>query len=339
MRLAIAITCALAVTALLGSAAASAAVPCASVIVNGGVDSGGPADPSIQVPPGWQTTGQFDALQYGGSDAPPPPTATSGPNYMWGGQAALSTGTQTINLSGAAPEIAGGMVSAQLDGDLGGFQDQEDNAAVDLVWLDAQGLQLGTLRLNPVTAAERGNRSLFVRRSATGGVPAATASVRITVTMTRLGGSDNDGYADNISLLLSPRPSCPPPVTNPPKSVTQPSGSCGNAPGQQVCIGAPSDILKFGCVRIGALVHRFGVKLKKRQGGLLVNRRSRVRTVRFSLDRRASGSDSKRPYFAAVDGSVLRAGTHTLAASVHLVVPKTHQKVTKRLRFRFKTCA
>ena len=63
-------------------------------------------------------------------------------------------------------------------------------------------------------------------------------------------------------------------------------------------------------------MHRFGIKLKKLSGGLLVNRRARVQIVYFSLDGRRSGSDRKRPYYALVAGRVLTAGRHVLRADV-----------------------
>jgi hypothetical protein len=139
----------------------------------------------------------------------------------------------------------------------------------------------------------------------------------------------------------------PPTGTGQPSSVTQPRGSCApRAP--NICISAPGDITRFGCVRIGAFVHRFGVKLKKNSAGLLVNRVSRVSIVYFGLDRAANGADRKRPYFALVSGRGLRAGTHVLNADVRLKIPNYQVRrfpnrfrqltYRKKLKFRFKTC-
>jgi hypothetical protein len=86
-------------------------------------------------------------------------------------------------------------------------------------------------------------------------------------------------------------------------------------------------------------VHRFRVKLKKRRGGLLVNRASRVRIVLFSLDRGANGVDRKRPYYALVTGQGLRPGRHVLRADVRLRVPRTGKRFRKNLSFPFTTCA
>ena len=138
-----------------------------------------------------------------------------------------------------------------------------------------------------------------------------------------------------------------PPTTRPPTSVTQPPGSCApRAP--NICISAPGDINRYGCVRIGNFVHRFGVKLKKNRAGLLINRVSRVTIVYFSLDRGANGADRKRPYYALVPGRGLRAGTHTLSADVRLKIPTYQLRrfpnrfrtvfFRKKLKFPFKTC-
>ncbi len=139
----------------------------------------------------------------------------------------------------------------------------------------------------------------------------------------------------------------PPTTTRPPTSVTQPPGSCApSAP--NICIDAPSDITRFGCVRIGSFIHRFGVKLKKNRAGLLINRVSRVTIVYFALDRGANGADRKRPYFALVDGRTLTTGRHVLKADVRLKIPDYQVRrypnrfrtlfYRKKLKFNFKTC-
>ena len=151
---------------------------------------------------------------------------------------------------------------------------------------------------------------------------------------------------------FSPRGVAGPPTAGPPNgtqpaSVTQPPGSC--APQQpNICISAPGDITRFGCVRIGSFVHRFGVKMKQNRAGLLVNRVSRVTIVFFGLDRAPNGADRKRPYYALVDGRTLRTGTHFLRADVRLKIPNYQirrfpgrfRKVffRKSLKFKFKTC-
>jgi hypothetical protein len=138
-----------------------------------------------------------------------------------------------------------------------------------------------------------------------------------------------------------------PPSTGQPSSVTQPPGSCARQV-PNICITAPSDITRFGCVRIGNFVHRFGVAMKTNKAGLLVNRVSRVTIVFFGLDRRANGADRKRPYYALVTGRGLRAGLHQLNGDVRLKIPAYQVRrhpgrfrklnFRKSLKFKFKTC-
>ena len=127
-------------------------------------------------------------------------------------------------------------------------------------------------------------------------------------------------------------------VAGPPPASTPAPERCGRTRGPNVCLEGPEDLRRLGCVRRGDFVHRFRVKLKVRRGGLLVNRRSRVRIVYFSLDRRAGGTDRKRPYYAEVDGRALRPGRHVLRADVRLRVPRSGQRFRKRLAFPFPTC-
>ena len=151
--------------------------------------------------------------------------------------------------------------------------------------------------------------------------------------------------------VAGPPPATPSPAPGrpgrPPTSVTQPPGSCARrAP--NVCIDAPSDIKRFGCVRIGNFVHRFGIKRKKTQAGRLINRVSRVTIVHFALDRGRNRADRKRPYYALVKGRRLRAGNHRLSADVRLKIPRYQVRrhpgrlkklsYRRRLRFPFKTC-
>ncbi len=149
--------------------------------------------------------------------------------------------------------------------------------------------------------------------------------------------------ANSRIVKLGEKPAAPPP-----KSVTQPPGSCTAAP-PNVCFSGPSDLQQFGCLRIGNFKHRFGVALKKTRAGLIVNRVSRVKLVKFSLDGGTAGSDNRRPYVIFVSGLVLKPGSHVLRATVSMQVPKSlvkrypkrfrKTKFTRKLRFPFKTCA
>jgi hypothetical protein len=200
---------------LAGTAApASAALPAGNLLQNAGAEAGpGAATAADTVaPPSWSTTPNFTAVQY---SAPGSPDATvvaqigGGLNYFAGGQnTAVSTATQLVDVSVAAPEIDAGGAQATLSGYLGGFADQEDSATVDALFIDARGGQLGKLTIGPVTTAQRGGQTTLLPRATQGVVPAATRSVRVVMTSTRQSGSYDDGYLDNVGLALS-RPSPP----------------------------------------------------------------------------------------------------------------------------------
>lgn len=111
------------------------------------------------------------------------------------------------------------------------------------------------------------------------------------------------------------------------------------APRGGVCVDGPPDLTTIGCLRRGTFRHRFRVALKRRSRDRLVNRRSRVRLVRFTLDGRPNGFDRRRPFLTTVNGATLTPGEHVLGATVHLRVPNTNRRFVRRLVYRFNGCA
>jgi hypothetical protein len=205
----------LAAGALAAAPAADAALPAGNLVLNPGAEDGpGASDGSTVIPPpSWTTTGTLTALQYGadGGSNPFPSFAVrdaigGGANFISGGTGGGSTGTQTYDVSGAAPEIDARGVVANLSGYLGGFEAQPDNAEVDAAFLDGSGTILGSVSIGPVTEADRAGQpeqTTLLPRSASASVPAGTRAIRLTLTTRRLAGSRNDGYADNLSLTLA----------------------------------------------------------------------------------------------------------------------------------------
>jgi len=53
---------------------------------------------------------------------------------------------------------------------------------------------------------DRGGLTSFLFRAATNPVPSGTRQIKLLLTMTRQSGSYNDGYADNLSLVLRGSP-------------------------------------------------------------------------------------------------------------------------------------
>ncbi len=202
----------LAVIALLAAAPGQAAVPSTNLVVNPGAEAGpGAADSSQQLPlPGWTVESTFTAVQYG---APAFLTAADstalggGVNFFAGGPGgALSAATQVVDLSGAAAEIDAGQVTATLSALLGGFATQTDNATVSATFLNAGGAPGGAIRLPTVNPGDRNSVTALVARSSSAPVPAGTRRISVRIDAIRNEGSYNDGYIDNVSLVLGGPP-------------------------------------------------------------------------------------------------------------------------------------
>jgi hypothetical protein len=179
-----------------------------NLVVNGDAesDTGAPSNSQIVKPTGWTTTGEFTAVQYGASGGFPdknsPGPSERGKNFFGGGNVAKSTATQAIDLSSGAQAIDSGGVTYTLAGWLGGYGSQDDNAQMTVTFLNAAGSALSAGRIGPVTAVNRHNTTGLFERSATGSVPAHARTARVVITATRLEGTYNDGYSDDLSLVL-----------------------------------------------------------------------------------------------------------------------------------------
>jgi hypothetical protein len=194
--------------ALVAAAPAGAAVPSGNLVVNPGAEAApGAADASSQLPlPGWTVESTFTAVQYG---TPSFLTAADGAalgggvNFFAGGPGgATAAATQVIDVSAAAPEIDGAKVAATLSALLGGYATQTDHATVTATFLSAAGAPIGSVGLPTVTATDRNGVTALAARSASAAVPAGTRLVSVRIDATRDAGSYNDGYIDNVSLVL-----------------------------------------------------------------------------------------------------------------------------------------
>jgi hypothetical protein len=85
---------------------------------------------------------------------------------------------------------------------LGGYATQTDRATVTATFISATAAALGTISLQPVTAADRGSVTNLIPRSASGPVPAGTRGIAVRIDAVRDAGAYNDGYIDNVSLTL-----------------------------------------------------------------------------------------------------------------------------------------
>lgn len=188
-----------------------------NLIVNGNADAG-PGSPSSEggvVPvPGWATSSSFTAVEYeleaGVPDSFPTPDdsipAEHGSNLFVGGPSNdYSDATQIIAMAAAAKLVDSGLVTYSLSGWLGGFTGQEDNAVLSVSFRRANGQEVGSAVIGPVTASDRGRATGMLPRAAFGSVPPGTrqALVRIAMTKEPSVGTYNDGYADNLALRLT----------------------------------------------------------------------------------------------------------------------------------------
>src|SRR3954453_7787998 len=186
-----------AVAALVLAAPAVAAIPRGNLLQNAGVEDQSMAH--------WR--GTVLPLNYGFEDYP---SRAIGDQYT-GGCYFFSTGAHVVSNASSSQsvdlrkvtEIADGNVVATLSGYLGGFAAQDDNARVQVDFLDHDGGDVGTpVVIGPVTASDRGGKTNLLRRLASGTVPMQATAARVTIVLTNFSGGATDGYADNLSLSL-----------------------------------------------------------------------------------------------------------------------------------------
>jgi hypothetical protein len=175
-----------------------------NLLQNAGAEAGAGVTNStaVAVPPGWKPAGPFTAVAYG---SPGFPVSGPGKNFFAGGPgASRSSGTQVVDVSPYAAAIDASGIQATLSGFLGGFETQEDSATVEATFLDQSGAPLSSeeLRIGPVTMAQRDRQTKLLRRTATAAVPPQTRKVEVVITAERASGFYNDGYADDVSLIL-----------------------------------------------------------------------------------------------------------------------------------------
>jgi hypothetical protein len=183
-----------------GAPAASAAASFgANLIVNGDAETNTVSDFTSSV--GFQTL----SYAFGGGFpvAGDPGVSEGGSYFFYAGETAVTTASQSIDVSALATAIDAGTSGYTLSALLGGFLTQDDDASLSLTFLSAGNLALGGAAIGPVTAADRNNLTALLDRSTNGLVPIGTRAIDVLLTQTRFQGSSNDGYADNLSLVLT----------------------------------------------------------------------------------------------------------------------------------------
>lgn len=149
-------------------------------------------------------------MQYGvsggfptiGTDIIPAP---HGYNFFAGGVAAASQAMQMITVTAGSGVIDAGSVKYDLSGDFGGYATDNDAAQLSIYFLDSSYLPLGSsVNIGNFHAAYRNNKTGLFSASAKGSVPVGTRYIQASLNMTRTNGTYNDGYVDNLSLVLHP---------------------------------------------------------------------------------------------------------------------------------------
>lgn len=190
----------LTLAAALAAGGAHAANLGENLIVNGDAEAG---------TTGWTAfagTPLFGAVEYSSNWVQPsqPGPVDRGLNLFVGDSGnAFAAGFQSVDVSNLAGQINAGAVQYSLSGWLGGWLAQTDNALLYVQFQNASAVDLGTATLGPVTPLDRGNATGLFQRSTEGALPVGTTNVVFSLSMERLGGGDNDGYADNLGFSLT----------------------------------------------------------------------------------------------------------------------------------------
>jgi len=177
-----------------------------NLVINPNAEGGRGGDASVSVPiPFWTTTGTT-VIRYGTGSFPSltsPGSPDRRTNFFAGGAVATGKLKQRVNVSNLSADIDAAALWYSLKGWLGGYSSQNDNAKVTATFLSSSNTSLGTATIGPVMAVDRSNVTGMVQRSKTGVVPPSTRSILMVVTITRLAGTNCDGYADDLSLVLT----------------------------------------------------------------------------------------------------------------------------------------
>ncbi len=171
-------------------------LPSANLVVNGAADNG---------MTGWRV--------YEGSVGVRALTApgVSNGTVFWGNTSAIGRADQWITLpSQYHAAIDAGCIEIDFFVMLGGWTNQGDYAIARFEVFDAWGTRTSQTDLGPVTAAQRGNVTQLLARSARFALPAFSRLARVEFVSARAAGTNNDGYLDDLGVRLVGRSQSPP---------------------------------------------------------------------------------------------------------------------------------
>lgn len=153
------------------------------------------------------TAKKYDDADFAESDIP---SGESGTSWLFCGRGnglfsyAGSSSYQLVEIpSSVFGDIDSGEATAYMSALVGGYAGQDDNITVIYSYLDSQSTVLGETRLGPVYSDERGGKTCLIAKNQSVAVPSGTRSVRVEIVAEEKAlGSDVDGYADHISLVI-----------------------------------------------------------------------------------------------------------------------------------------
>lgn len=174
-------------------------------------DRGFPDATFDQAVSGWLDPGPngVTIVPYGAGEYPTqadPGPETRGRNFFCAGSSAEASMSQIIDLTPLRQAIDAGEVSFELSGWLGGYLHQADHAVVRAKFMSDAGRELLVAEIGPVTPQDRAGRTGLLEREAVGELPRGVRRVEVVLSMARAEGSANDGYADDLSLILRRTP-------------------------------------------------------------------------------------------------------------------------------------
>jgi CSLREA domain-containing protein len=178
-----------------------------NLIRNGDAEAmaGSPTGAKVGLP-NWARIYSGTLIAYGASGGFPTITDTGpldrGFGFFAGGKSAISQFTQTVALSSIGAAIDAGKVHYDLSGYLGGYATDDDYSVLRAKFLDAGHGLISDNSIGLVYASDRISQTGLLFRGTTGLLPIGTRFIDINLSMVRLNGFDNDGYADNLSLVL-----------------------------------------------------------------------------------------------------------------------------------------
>ncbi|HMB96406.1 MAG TPA: SdrD B-like domain-containing protein, partial [Tepidisphaeraceae bacterium] len=186
-----------------------------NLVVNGDAEAtAGSSDGSaVSIAPWTSKLGKVTAVQYGSAGFPATNSigpASRGLNFFAGGppdpndaNANSATSEQTIDISSLAADIDAGRIRYDLSAYVGGFGSEGDEMDVSIFFgASADSTTINGNIVGP-SATDRQNTTELIPKSVILPVPAGSRVAVISMQAARSVGTYDDGYADNISLVLS----------------------------------------------------------------------------------------------------------------------------------------